>query len=141
MKKILFLAATALAMSGVAVPASAAVINLSAVGTATTNTQNAPVDQVAAAVNVNIGYQLDSAVDNVATVVNNVATSTSETTQGSLGLNGSLIGTSQLNLSLAAVDQNVYAINAGGALHNTDVTNGALAGNNIGSATAITVQY
>lgn len=134
--------ATVAALGLASMPASAAVINLSGVSTAQSNVQTAAVDQVAASVNINVGSQVASVVDQSATAVNNVATATTDVTQDSfLGLNGSLVGTAQLNQSFNTVDQNVYAINGAGALGTTAITNDALAGNNIAAATSIVVQY
>lgn len=123
-----------------AVPASATTINLSGAGAAVTNVQEADVDQVAAAVNVNIGSQVDSLVDQSATAANNVASVDINVDQSSLGLNGALTGVEQVNLSLAAVDQNVYAINGAGALLNSDVMQAATAANNVGSVDVVVTQ-
>lgn len=134
MKKF-FGSIAALALVTVASPALASTVNISLAGVGTQNDQNAQVDQVAAAGNINIGNQLDSAVDVTATAVNNLASTSIDVNQaatGALSGNGALVLAGVDNNSRAAVTQTALALNGAGALDNTDVSVGALAGNNMG---------
>jgi len=142
MKKInLFLtaAAAALGIAASAAPASAAVVNLSGVGVATSNVQAAPVDQISGAVNVSFGGIVGSNVDNSALNANNLVSDKIDVSQDALGLNGSIAAVGSTNLSFAPVDQVAISANLGGGLLSSNVTNSATNLNNTGIA-SITVK-
>lgn len=133
MKK--FFGSIAVLALAAASPAMAATVNISLTGAATQNDQNAKVDQIAGAGNINIGDQLDSAVDVSATALNNMASTTVDVNQAATGAisgNGALVLAGVDNNSRAAVTQTAIALNGAGALDNTDVGVSALAGNNLG---------
>lgn len=125
--------AAAAALAAVAMPASATTINLSGVNAGVANVQAAPVLQDADVANVNFGVQLDSTVDQAATAANNVASIDVSVDQSSFGLNGSLVNAGAVNMSVAPVFQSASALNAGGALLNSDVDQAATAATNVGS--------
>lgn len=131
------------ALATVAMPASAATINLSGVQAANVNASAEDVNQGAVAVNANIGGVVDSIVDVAATAANNVATIEVETRQdgtGALSGNLSLVSASNVNVSLDQVNQLAVAGNLSGGLDNTALDVGATAANNVASTTAITIQ-
>ena len=139
MKKFFSLAAVA-ALAVSAMPASAAVVNLSGVGVATSNVQAAPVDQLSAAVNVSVGGIVNSVVDNSALNANNLISDKIDVSQEALGLNGSIAAVGSSNLSLAPVDQVAVSANLGGGLLSSSVTNAATNLNNTGIASITVVQ-
>lgn len=131
------------ALATVAMPASAATINLSGVQAANVNASAEDVNQGAVAVNANIGGVVDSIVDVAATAANNVATIEVETRQdgtGALSGNLSLVSASNVNVSLDQVNQLAVAGNLSGGLDNTALDVGATAANNVASTTEITIQ-
>jgi hypothetical protein len=131
------------ALAVVAMPASAATINLSGVQAANVNASGDDVNQAAVAVNANIGSVVGSTVDVAATVANNVATIDVETRQdasGALSGNGSLVSAGNLNVSFDPVEQLAAAGNLSGALTRTTLDVGATAANNVASTAVVTVQ-
>ncbi|MEY2665710.1 MAG: hypothetical protein RLZZ480_815 [Candidatus Parcubacteria bacterium] len=140
MKKIVLAVLSVATLGLSAGAANAAVVNLSAVGSASVNDQLAPVTQAAAAGSGAGGVVDDSVIDNSATNVNNLVSNTTDVTQNGGFLNGSLVTQGQLNFSAAPVSQSSIAAHLGGAILDSDVSNAAANINNAALNTTVVVQ-
>ncbi len=139
-RSALFAGAAVLAVAAAPLAAQAAVVNLTAVTQGSQNNQTAPVTQLGAAVDINVGNIVSSNIDTTVTNLSNSALDKVDVDQSASLLNGALVAQASVNNSFAPVVQAGLAVTGEGGVNLSNVTTGVLQSNNLASKATVIIQ-